>query len=233
MHLFVRRLGVKRLHSVFWCKPALDSLYKEELKLFDHWFSVCNASSAPTNQARAYKRLHKRVRLMREDNTTPSTEMIPAISAAVTWKAAVSNQTKPVVVNGLMAGRALKKSIVDIWGSRAVSLGTVSVESMWWQHHLRNVNRASVWARPEWRQFHAVVAWKKDVMCVLRQCFEASGGSQHTGWMQMVHEVWYSLLPEQRDLVNLPPKRDSLLEGRVGSIDESRVNVGFCDWLGS
>ena len=227
VHLFLRHLGVKNLHSGLWTGATPEALYAEELKLFTRWFARCNACSARRNQARAYKRMHKRIRLMKEDSLSPDTEPIPAIGAAATWKAARAGQTKPVVVNGLIACRALKKSIVDVWGCRAVSLGTVPVESMWWKHHLRNVNRASVWATPAWRQFHAVVAWKKDVLTILPQCRESTGASRHTGWQQLVHELWYDLLPEDRDLVVLPPRGS----GAPECIDEARVNVGFCDWL--
>ena len=89
--------------------------------------------------------------------------------------------------------------------------------------------QSCVWATPEWRQFHAGVAWKKDVLCILRQCRESTGASKHTDWLLMVHEVWYALMAEQRELVDLPPRRN----GPSDRIDESRVNVGFCDWLAS
>lgn len=101
VHLFLRCLGVKSLHSSLWTGANPEALYAEELKLFTRWFSKCNACSARRNQARAYKRMHKRIRLMKEGSLSPDTQPIPAIGAAVTWRAAMAGQTKPVVVNGL------------------------------------------------------------------------------------------------------------------------------------
>ena len=128
----------------------------------------------------------------------------------------------------MLATRALKQVVVSVWGPRALSLGTVPVESMWWQHHLRNVNRASVWSSPAWRQYHAVTGWKKDVLAILRQCQDSTGGSRHTAWLQAVHELWYTLAGEKRELFDLPP--GDLSPTCPG---EDNVNVGFSDWLAS
>ena len=226
VHLLLRRLGVKHLHALFWSDKDVRNLFEGELKLFAHWFQQCNACRAPKNRPQAYERLKKRIPMMKEDGLCSDTKSIPAIFVDTAWFDAVKRQTKPVVLNGLLACRALKKSILDAYGSRAMSLGTVGVESMWWQHHLRNINKASVWATPAWRQFHSVVALKKDVLCILRQCQDTVGGSRNSGWSQLLHELWYDLAAERRDLVDLPPR-----SGQLQHITQAQVNVGFCDYM--
>ena len=53
-----------------------------------------------------------------------------------------------------------------------MSLGTTAVERTWWPDHVRNVNKTARWATDAWRQYRAVVAWKHDVVTVLRKAEE-------------------------------------------------------------
>ena len=62
--------------------------------------------------------------------------------------------------------------LLDIWGRGAMSLGTTAVERAWWPDHVRNMNRTARWATSAWRQYRAVVAWKQDVIAILRKVEE-------------------------------------------------------------
>ena len=126
-------------------------------------------SEAPPNSFRAdaCKSFHRRVKLLREDSDLARAARIPALSAA--WTKAHTLQTRPVVVNALVASAELKRLLVRLWGPGAVSLGTTAVERAWWPDHLRNMNKAASWATTAWQQYRAVVSWKQDVVAKLRR----------------------------------------------------------------
>ena len=92
-----------------------DVLYREDLDRFTVWFKAVNARGPPVHQARAYKRLRKRVAMLREDRATPDALAVPAVRLAK-WTAMKRNQGANVIVNGMLATRALKEAVVSVWG---------------------------------------------------------------------------------------------------------------------
>ena len=58
-----------------------ENLCREDLDRFAAWFGVVNAHGPPVRQASLYKRLRKRVSMLREDRATPDTQAVPAVRA--------------------------------------------------------------------------------------------------------------------------------------------------------
>ena len=71
LHMFLADMGVKGLHQNLWMGAPLEKLYREDLDRFTAWFKVVNADGPTVSQARSYKRLRKRVAMLREDRATP------------------------------------------------------------------------------------------------------------------------------------------------------------------
>lgn len=135
LHLFLAYHGASDFHQSLCSRPEDKlPLFQEELAMFGRLFVTALAMERPRGGARAYKSLHKSVKLRREDSTTPATAAKPAIGDVLAWQRGVANQTRPIVLNALLASRRLKQTLSYVWGPRAVSLGTVSVEAQWWQH---------------------------------------------------------------------------------------------------
>ena len=107
------------------------------------------------------------LKLAREDQGQAAVVHKTCLSS--TWANISRLQTRPVVVNALVAARDLKLLLVRVWGSKAVSLGTTAVERAWFPDHLRNMNKSARWASRAWQQYRAVVSWKRDVVTALRK----------------------------------------------------------------
>ena len=67
-----------------------------------------------------------KVRLSREDAETPTRSATPAVT--VHTRDVAENQCRPVVAQALLAAWGLKKTLVTVHGSKALSLGTVAAE---------------------------------------------------------------------------------------------------------
>ena len=89
---------------------------------------------------------------------------------------------RPIFANALMASYDLKKFLYDELGLGSTSLGQTGVERAWWRHHVRNMNRCSVWASNAMRQYRAVVAWKAEVQAAIRKLQHRMGTSPRGNW---------------------------------------------------
>ena len=182
MCVLVRRLGHYRMSVEVWPLEPLAEIFRDELKLLDFWFRVPTATTAHrlTVKTKRGTRWRGKPALLKEGRQ----EQGPSPAQAVIgpdWRTAASNLAKPVVVNSLLAAYRLKRYLVAALGPGATSLGTTGVERSFWQHELRNKNRAGVWATNAMRQYRAVVAWKAEVQTAIRKQLHRVGRDTTTG----------------------------------------------------
>ena len=193
------------------------------------WFQTAMATEAPANSRRTYKQMHRRVKLQREDNQKVDVQHVAAIGDVSAFKEVVRNQTRDVVIQGLKASRQLKAIAIRIWGTRAVSLGSVAMEQNWLQDYLRAVNKSASWARRSWRQYHAVQSWKSDVVAKLRRGHKRCHAGGEHGEKVMDHAM--------RELLHRftckPRKPLAALYGHAqpAEPDDVGVNVGMREFL--
>ena len=162
-------------------------------------------------------------KLVREDATKPVVRQCSVLGQA--WETCKDNQTKPVVVNALLATHRCKRFLTEQLGADSTSLGTTGVERSWWRHHLENLNAAGVWLDNAGLQFRAVCAWKKEVRACLRGL--VSSFSRRTGPSREMAEL--SELLESLNWVSGQGRRQSVLE--IGDTPEAvpndAINLGL------
>ena len=73
-------------------------VFRDDLQLFSAWFAQPVSDVCLRGTARKYRRLHRRVRLQRQDQTSPQTRKIAAIPPGDKWQAAVEGQTSDLVL---------------------------------------------------------------------------------------------------------------------------------------
>jgi hypothetical protein len=141
----------------------------------------------------------------------PNPQPIQMSALGADWDETAANQSTTLVTEALLATRRLKQKLMQVWGPRAVSLGTVAVEAVWWQFHLMNTNRAAVWSTPEWREYHQVQTWKKCVLTILRQMLPSVLKNECSGFAQAASDLEHLLREGARQPLWSPSSKPAAL----------------------
>lgn len=235
VHQFLACWKLKDELKAIWADVDLSVTWSRELQLLTEWFAVGMASTVDAKARFHYRAFHRRVKLQREDMYRPVVSKKSAFKNTRAWRAAVDLQTRPVIVEALVAAHDLKQTLVEQFGPAATSLGTVAVERSWWQHLLRNINKSGVWARNSWRQYHAVVGWKKDVLSILRKLVCSIGRTDSRKCRalleQSLDDLRHALQVGERPALRLLPGQCSAVEPvddeMNAGYDSFRKNIDF------
>ena len=177
--LLLWRLGHRDMVVRLWWLPPTVALYYDELEGFEAWFRVPMATRAWAGSVRTKRGSRQRVTLRRDDTALRGRASCAAVNSE--WVAAKANQQRPIVANALIASYSAKRLLVQCLGPGATSLGSTGVERGWWTHHVHNTNKTGVWATNAYRQFRAVVVWKRQVRASLRRRLEHVVGTRGSG----------------------------------------------------
>ena len=234
------RLGLGKVVYRLWEMPPTLALYDEELDGFSSWFSVSMAASPWKGHVRTKRGSGQRVVPRRErkqpagggSSAGPARAHTPTVGCE--FMTAKVNQQRPIVANALLASYEAKALLVAILGKGATSLGSTGVERGWWLHHVHNTNKTGVWATNAFRQFRAVVVWKREVRASLRRRLECVAGTGDHGHNQQAQalaeecdalaEVFAGGTRPQVLLANATPEEPASTELNVG-LDEFRKQL--------
>lgn len=188
---------------------------RDELRGLALWFGIGMASEPLSDVRLRLKRGSRwKVPMLREGGRAHrvAATMMPA--AGDEFAAAVVAQSKPVIINGLLASAECKR-VLSAAGV-GISLGTTGVERGWWATAMRNTSPTSVWGRRSYLQYRVTIAWKEEVRAALRRLRAG------TVLRDASHQKLREDFEHRRDGARMPLRCSS-----VCPVEPDHINQGF------